>query len=105
MSRLWSSARCKPWSVSCWVTRWISPLGEVGSWPWSPAEQRRPGTRPPGRKAVLVGMIDPLRVIPGNRNIGSQNIGNLNIGNGNIGVDALATELVIDRRLAHGITP
>ena len=54
---------------------------------------------------MLVGMIDPLRVIPGNRNIGSQNIGNLNIGNGNIGVDALATELVVDRRLAHGTTP
>ena len=50
-------------------------------------------------------MTGPLRVSPGNRNIGSQNIGNLNIGNWNIGVDALATELVIDRRLAHGVTP
>ena len=105
MSRLWSSARRELWSVSCWVTRRISPLGEVGSWPWWPAEQRRPGTRPPGRKAVLASMTGPLRVSPGNRNIGSQNIGNLNIGNGNIGVDALATELVVDRRLAHGTTP
>jgi hypothetical protein len=39
---------------------------------------------------VFAGVIDPLRVSPGGWDLG---------------VDSLATQLVINRRLAHGVTP
>jgi hypothetical protein len=39
---------------------------------------------------VFAGVIDPLQVRPGSRDLG---------------VDSLATQLVINRRLAHGATP
>jgi hypothetical protein len=39
---------------------------------------------------VFAGVIDPLPVGPGGRDLG---------------VDSLATQLVIDRRLTHGATP
>jgi hypothetical protein len=62
--------------------------GEVSSWPGSPGEYRCGTCRVDGQ-AVLPGMIDLLRVNPRGRDIS---------------VDSLATELVIDRRLAHGAT-
>jgi hypothetical protein len=46
---------------------------------------RRPG--PAGEEVVCPGVICLLRLVPGGRDIG---------------VDPLTTELVIDRRLAHG---
>jgi hypothetical protein len=60
--------------------------GEISSSPWwSPEHRRR--IRRVGGDAVVSGVPDRLRVSPGGRDIG---------------VDSLATELVIDRRLAHG---
>ncbi len=55
---------------------------------WSGEHCRR--TWPAGGEAVFPGVIYLLRLGPGGRGIG---------------VDPLATELIIDRRLAHGATP
>lgn len=84
----------RPLPVACWLTRRVCPHGIVlvhlevspGTW-WSEHPRR---TRPIGAQAVSPGMIDPLRVVPGGRDIS---------------VDSLATNLVINRRLAHGATP
>lgn len=63
--------------------------GELSSCPSWPA-QHRACTRRSVRAAVLSGVANPLGTSPGDRDIG---------------IDPLATELVIDRCLAHGVTP
>jgi hypothetical protein len=59
--------------------------GEVSAWTWWCEHRGR--NRRVGEQAVFAGVIDPLRVSPGGRDIR---------------VDSLATQLVINRRLAHG---
>jgi hypothetical protein len=59
---------------------------EISSCPWWSVERRR-HTCSAGREAVFPRVTDPLQV---------------SIGGRDIGVDLLATELVIDRGLAHG---
>lgn len=63
--------------------------GAFSSWPWWPAKHRA-RIRRCVRAAVLSGMTSPVRVGLGGREID---------------VDSLATELVIDRCLAHEVTP
>jgi hypothetical protein len=86
-----SPHRGGPLSVACWLTRRVCPRemvlirGEVSSWTWWCEHRGR--NRRVGEQAVFAGVIDPLRVSPGGRDIR---------------VDSLATQLVINRRLAHG---
>jgi hypothetical protein len=83
--------RGRPLAFACWLTRRVCSHGivlvgvGVSSWAWWPDYRRR--TRPLGAQAVFPGMTDRLRVIPCGRDIS---------------VDSLATQLVINRRLAHG---
>ena len=63
--------------------------GELSACPSWPARHRA-GTRRCVRAAGLSGVTNPLGAGPGGRDIG---------------IDSLATELVIDRCLAHGVTP
>ncbi len=80
------------------LARHVRALGHgvVSSWPWWPAKHRfraRRCVQEVGSDEVADGVADPwdpLRVSPGGRDIG---------------VDSLTTELVIDRRLAHGDAP
>ncbi len=56
--------------------------GEVSSWIWWFEHRGRVG-----EPVVCAGVIERLRVSPGGRDLG---------------VDSLATQLVINRRVAHG---
>jgi hypothetical protein len=57
--------------------------------PWTWCSEHRDRNRRAG-EMVFAGVIDPLRVSPGGWDLG---------------VDSFATQLVINRRLAHGVTP
>jgi hypothetical protein len=89
-----SPHRGGPLSVACWLVRRVCPQEmvpvcvEVSPWAWW-SEYRARNLRV-GEQMVFAGVIDPLRVRPGGWDLG---------------VDSLATQLVIDRRLAHGATP
>jgi hypothetical protein len=83
---------CVSWVIGCLGLRQAEiavGYGEIRSWPWRPAEHRR-GTRPAGGKAMFPTVINRLRVGCSGRDIS---------------VDSLATELIIDGRLAHEATP
>lgn len=81
--------------VAGWLTRWSCPhggvlaRGTVSSWSWWSGEHRR-RIRPGSEEVVSPGAGDVVRVSPGVRDVG---------------VESLATELVIDRRRVHGVTP
>ncbi|MDQ3764415.1 MAG: hypothetical protein M3460_23495 [Actinomycetota bacterium] len=81
-------------SVTYWLIHRVCPYvmalvrGDISSWPGWPEHCRR--TRCVGEQAVFPGALDPLQIRLASRDIG---------------VDPLATQLVIDRYLAHVATP
>jgi hypothetical protein len=88
-----SPPRGGPLSLACLLVHRVCPheimpvRAKVSPWAWCSEHRDRNRHL---NEMVFAGVIDPLRVGPGGRDLG---------------VDSLATQLVIDRRLTHGATP
>lgn len=89
-----TSLRSSSWPVVGWLTCRICPQRmeqvrrEVCSWAWWSGERRR-HPRCINKEVILFGLTDFLRIGRTGRDVD---------------VDVLATELVIDWRLAHRVT-